>query len=375
MAIILCVWTVTIGGFSAWYTQDRKHVLSDMAHIYASACHDKDAIYRRWHATHEGVCISAAQGLKTSARPGASTGTPHVVPISPRDASALRHSEKYTDGPPIGLGEIAPHITSLKPLNPENVPDTWEQTALQSFEEGVAEAHTLVNENGAHFIRMMRPLYFDHYCVRCHEHQGYELGDVRGGVTMTVPIDSLWQAEAKQTSLVIAALASIWCLGVAAIGLGALAFQRVQLEQEQTLDELRTNEYKMRAILDQTFHFIGVLDTSGHVIDVNQTALAFAGVRSSAVLNKLLWETPWWTHDAAQQTRLREAIQLAASGETVRLEVTHLALDGGLHYVDFSLRPVRDEAGSVICLIPEGHDLTDRKLAERALCESERGIA
>ena len=285
VASILCVWTVTIGGFSAWYTHDRQNV------------------------------------------------------------------------------------TSLKLLNPENAPNAWEQQALQSFEKGAAKAHMLVNENGRHFIRMMRPLYFDNYCVRCHQHQGYELGDVRGGVALTVPIDPLWQAETKQTSLVIAALAGIWFLGVAAVGLGSNAFQRVQLEQERTLDELRTNEYKMRAILDQTFHFIGVLDTSGHVIDVNQTALAFVGVRSSAVLNKPLWETPWWTHDAAQQTRLREAIQSAASGETVRLEVTHVAADGGLHYVDFSLRPVRDEAGSVICLIPEGHDLTDRKLAEARLEE------
>ena len=45
--------------------------------------------------------------------------------------------------------------------------------------------------------------------------------------------------------------------------------------------------------------------------------------------------------------------------------------DGSLHYVDFSIKPVVDEAGRVILLIPEGRDITGQKLVESALRESE----
>jgi hypothetical protein len=55
----------------------------------------------------------------------------------------------------------------------------------------------------------------------------------------------------------------------------------------------------------------------------------------------------------------------AASGQFMRFEVTHPDREGRLHYVDFSLKPVTDSAGRVIQLIPEGRDITERKLVEQ----------
>ena len=69
--------------------------------------------------------------------------------------------------------------------------------------------------------------------------------------------------------------------------------------------------------------------------------------------------------------RLREAIRSAARGEVVRFEATHPGRDNRLHYVDFSLKPVYDAGGAVVLLIPEGHDITERKEAEDALRRSE----
>ena len=51
----------------------------------------------------------------------------------------------------------------------------------------------------------------------------------------------------------------------------------------------------------------------------------------------------------------------AALGEFIRFEATHVAKDGILHYVDFSLKPVKDETGKVIFLIPEGRDIAEYK--------------
>ena len=123
-------------------------------------------------------------------------------------------------------------------------------------------------------------------------------------------------------------------------------------------DALRTSEQKLRALLDQTFQFIGVMTPDGVLIDANRTALEFAGIRVADVIGKPFWETPWWTHSAKLQEELRSAIQKAAGGEFVRFEATHPAADGTMHVIDFSLKPVKDENGAVIYLIPEGRDIT-----------------
>ncbi len=69
---------------------------------------------------------------------------------------------------------------------------------------------------------------------------------------------------------------------------------------------------------------------------------------------------------------MRDAITRAAAGELVRFETTHPAKDGSLHYVDFSLKPVTDETGAVVMLLPEGRDITESKRAEQALRDSEQ---
>lgn len=60
----------------------------------------------------------------------------------------------------------------------------------------------------------------------------------------------------------------------------------------------------------------------------------------------------------------------AAQGQFVRVEVTNLAPDGSLMDIDFSIKPVKDEAGNVVLLIPEGRDITERKRAEEKIRES-----
>ena len=125
--------------------------------------------------------------------------------------------------------------------------------------------------------------------------------------------------------------------------------------------ELVESERKIRAIFDQTFQFIGILSLDGILTDANRSALKFSGIEESAVIGKPFWETPWWAHSPQLQEQLKQAIMSAAKGIFTRFEATHPAADGTLHYVDFSLKPVTDEAGRVIYLIPEGRDITDRK--------------
>ena len=136
-------------------------------------------------------------------------------------------------------------------------------------------------------------------------------------------------------------------------------------------DALEESEWKFRAIFDQTFQFIGLLTTDGTLIEANRSALRLIGAEESDVTGKLFWETPWWSHSRESQEKLRWAVGRAAEGEFVRYEATHPATDGSLHYIDFSIKPVMDESGRVIMLIPEGRDITARKRVEEEVINSE----
>jgi PAS domain S-box-containing protein len=138
-------------------------------------------------------------------------------------------------------------------------------------------------------------------------------------------------------------------------------------ERKQMQKTLQEGRLKLTAILDQTFQFIGLMTPDGVLIEANRSALAFSGVPVEDVINKPFWQTAWWSHSAALQQELREAVHRAARGDFVRMEVTHLAANGELHWIDFSLKPVKDETGKVVFLIPEGRDITARKRIEEAL--------
>jgi len=148
---------------------------------------------------------------------------------------------------------------------------------------------------------------------------------------------------------------------------GAIEVVRDVTERIRAEEALLESERKARAIFDLCYGFIGLLSADGTLLEANRTALEFAGVGREDVAGRPFWECPWWTHDAQVQALLRESIQEAARGRLVRFETTNRSSDGALHFVDFSLKPVRDGAGRVALIIPEGRDITERKRMDEVL--------
>lgn len=138
-------------------------------------------------------------------------------------------------------------------------------------------------------------------------------------------------------------------------------------ERKKAENALRESEQKFRAIFDQNFQFMGLLAIDGTLIKANTNALKLIGAKEENVVGKPVWETPWWTHSPDLQDELRKAVKRAAEGEFVSFEATHPSIDGTLHYTEFSIKPVKDELGNVVLLVPEGRDITERKRTEEAM--------
>lgn len=95
------------------------------------------------------------------------------------------------------------------PRNPYNAPDAWERAQLTRFYEpsyprgrGYGEEVTL---NGQKVYRYIVPLYIEPACLKCHgdpatsptgdgkdiagrQMEGYKLGEIRGGISVTIPL-------------------------------------------------------------------------------------------------------------------------------------------------------------------------------------------
>lgn len=82
---------------------------------------------------------------------------------------------------------ILHHITSLKPIRPENKADDWEVNALRTFENGRPSFSELADINGQLYYRYMAPLYFETQCMKCHQDEVTKVGDIRGGISVNIP--------------------------------------------------------------------------------------------------------------------------------------------------------------------------------------------
>jgi PAS domain S-box-containing protein len=140
----------------------------------------------------------------------------------------------------------------------------------------------------------------------------------------------------------------------------------------QTERELREATAKFGSVFNQSGIFAGIVDRDGFLREVNDLAVNGCGYSREEVLNRPFWETPWWRGSEAIQARIRAATEQAAAGTVFREELRYWDADGAERIADFAMHPIRDPSGQVILLHPTGIDITDRKLVDEALRDSNR---
>ncbi len=169
--------------------------------IQARVIFNTIVLARKWNAHYHGVYVDKKPGTVSNpylVDPDVTTVDGRVLTLR---TPALMTKEISAIAEKEGLYTF--HITSLKLMNPDNRPDDFETRALQAFEANEAKEmfRTEEKNNRAHF-RYMAPLYVESDCLQCHRHQGYAIGDVRGGISITFDIEDL-QRTITENTLVI----------------------------------------------------------------------------------------------------------------------------------------------------------------------------
>jgi diguanylate cyclase (GGDEF)-like protein len=196
---------------------------------------------REWISRHGGVFVKLKPGMEVNPYLMKVPGLKVVIKDEDGETYILKNPALVTRE----ISELAAakglfqfRITSLKPLNPNNSPDGFETTALKSFEQGGKEFYLFDRSGSEVFFRYMAPLITDQTCLRCHAAQGYRAGDVRGGISVTIPAtDILRQIGDNQIYLTISAI-GIVVLILAIIYLISNAFIKDLKNAEQKLVEM-----------------------------------------------------------------------------------------------------------------------------------------
>ncbi len=147
--------------------------------------------------------------------------------------------------------------------------------------------------------------------------------------------------------------------------------------REKVTAMLGDSQRRFRAIFDSSFQFVSLLKPDGTLLEANQTSLDFAGIKLRDVANKPFWQGHWWSGSQEVREQLQDAICRSSKGEFVRYEVEFQGANRTAT-IDFSLKPVADETGKIVLLLPEGRDITESKQVQVALrqqVERERLIA
>jgi PAS domain S-box-containing protein len=145
------------------------------------------------------------------------------------------------------------------------------------------------------------------------------------------------------------------------------AVKGVVLQPSDTTEIRRQKQ--ARIILDAMYQFLGLLDVNGIVLEINRAALDGAGVSLADVVGKPFWAARWWAVSEDSQNRIRDMVEQAKHGHFVRADMEIYGEQQGSQtiFVDFSLTPIRNDAGQVAYLLPEGRNISEKIAIEAEL--------
>ncbi|MBW1797360.1 MAG: DUF3365 domain-containing protein [Deltaproteobacteria bacterium] len=224
------IWTVVLSCFFVWGIKNIFKHTKELATYQARAFFQEIVTTRSWNATHGSVYVLVTD--KT--QPNPYLDDPNRDVITTNGLALTKINPAYMTRQ---IAEIASkknlvwfHITSSKPIRPENAPDEWESDTLEYFSEGLHEyAEFKETDNAAKVFRYMAPLWVDRECLKCHAKQGYKEKDLRGGISVTIKAGTFLGLQNRQIRNLSLAYIIIWVLGLLGI---RLAYNRLIKEEK-----------------------------------------------------------------------------------------------------------------------------------------------
>ena len=364
--LIAAIWTFSIAGSIGLNIKRVIENTFETARIQARAVFDKDICYRRWNTIHGGVYVPVNK--KTQPNPYLNVLERDIVTPSGTPLTLMNPAYMTRQVHELGREEygIFGHITSLKPIRPENIADKWETRALQAFERGESEISSVEEMRTGQYMRLMCPLFTEKGCLQCHEAQGYKEGDVRGGISVAIPMQPLWAVEKKGLILLTLSHVALWILGLyvfflATRKLAASVIERNSLEEEFSArkkleDKLHISTSQWQATFDTVNDAICLLGPDQRILQCNQAMTELIGKPHEEMKGRFCWEMVHGTTEPIPECPI---VRMRNSLNREEMEL-HL----GDKWFNVTVDPLIDETDTLQGAVHIIRDITEQKRIE-----------
>ena len=191
-----------------WMSRFQDELVVSQAKQQARMLAQQVILTRKWVADHNGIYLEHQPGVTANPfleRP-VITDQSQKKYFKYNPAKVTRELSEYASN--IDLWQYS--VTSLIPVNPKNKPDEFEKESLLKLENGADEISAIISEKNGRTLRLVIPVLTEKACLECHGRHGYKVGDVRGGLSLSI---SLKQADAviaeNNRTLLIFSIAAI----------------------------------------------------------------------------------------------------------------------------------------------------------------------
>ncbi|MFU8819361.1 MAG: ATP-binding protein [Desulfurivibrio sp.] len=363
--IALLGWLLLIGGAVGWSLYAEHSQMQTLVRNAARAHFSKDQAFRLWAASHGGVYVPATERTPPN---------PYLKHLEERDLLTPSGRQLTLMNPAYMLRQMmAEHeglygsrgnIVSLKPMNPVNTPDPWQEKALRALEDGAEEVLEFTVADGVPVLRMMRPMVTGADCLKCHARQGYRIGDIRGGVGVMVPLTPYLTEAAKVRGKLLAAFLVIGLTGLAIIGLLYRRGRQRLNEQLRYENELLAARDEWERTFDAIDDIITIFDRNMRVIRTNKASSRISKMQPEAIKGKscheLFRSSPVPCPDCPTVEQRKQGISANAT-------VQH-----GSRIFAISCAPLTNKKGELTGFVHIAKDITDQRHLESRLRQAQK---
>lgn len=256
--ITVSIWLLAVATSFAWNTVDDLREKNEIATVTARAFFKQIIASRSWNLMHGGVYVYTTD--LSPPNPFLSKNKQTIRDENGKDLTLINPSYMTRQIATISRekGQVRFHITSLTPLRPENTPYPWEVPWLESFALGSTEESAFTAENGKEIFHYMAPLPYQETCRPCHPLSDQPKGNIRGGISVSLPIPfhkSTWPLILSHLFVAITGMLGIFFFG------GRLAHSRGKIlatnrQLEHEVEERKETEKKLISIQENLEHIV-----------------------------------------------------------------------------------------------------------------------
>lgn len=174
---------------------------------------------------------------------------------------------------------IVSRIVGLNPLSPKNSADPWERRALQQFAgTTVREVHQKADIDGRPYLRQIQAFVTEESCLKCHLQQGLKIGDILGGMSISIPLAIDLETEKRTDYIAFLGFILLWVVGSSTIAVASnwRFKQEESLLHEKTLALDLAEKYSI--ISDSIPFLIAHVDKDERYIFANRAYAEWVGL-------------------------------------------------------------------------------------------------